>query len=180
MSALKIENFIRKALIFFLFLLDCGYTLERLTEAVLTSTHNLCLGAKLRKIGMPLHSPVFLYKSGVWGGILFMDMFSWWLIYYIIGRFKTKTFNCRCLKITPNLSEMIHGRWCGLLANCLILIVYSIAAYWIWTGLALSHCNATTGDYFATKIDNINTTFTVSRCIDDWTDIYATNPQISV
>ena len=65
LSALKIENFIRKALIFFLFLLDCGYTLERLTEAVLSSTHNLCLGAKLRKVGMPLHSPVFLYKSGV-------------------------------------------------------------------------------------------------------------------
>ena len=65
LSALKIENFTRKALIFFLFLLDCGYTLERLTEAVLTSTHNLCLGAKLRKIGMPLHSPVFLYKSWV-------------------------------------------------------------------------------------------------------------------
>ena len=56
---------LRKALIFFLFLLDCGYTLERLIEAVLTSTHNLCLGAKLRKIGMPLHSPVFLYKSAV-------------------------------------------------------------------------------------------------------------------
>ena len=27
--------------------IDCGYTLER--EAVLTSTHNLCFGAKIRK-----------------------------------------------------------------------------------------------------------------------------------
>ena len=41
--------------LFFLFLLqniDCGYTLEppRLAEAVLTCTHNLCFGAKIRKI----------------------------------------------------------------------------------------------------------------------------------
>ena len=25
------------------------------------STHNLCFGAKIRKIGIPLHTPVFLY-----------------------------------------------------------------------------------------------------------------------
>ena len=30
-------------------------------EAVLTRTHNLCLGAK---IGIPLQTPVFLYKCG--------------------------------------------------------------------------------------------------------------------
>ena len=35
------------------------------TEAVLTSTHTLCFGAKIRKIGIPLHTPVLLYKSGV-------------------------------------------------------------------------------------------------------------------
>ena len=29
--------------------IDCGYTLE-LSEAVLTSTHNLCFRAKIRKI----------------------------------------------------------------------------------------------------------------------------------
>ena len=78
----KNENF----LIFFLFLLhniDCGYSLEpprrggyneypqsmlwskNKAEAVLTSTHNLCFGAKIRKIGIPLHTPVSLYKSGV-------------------------------------------------------------------------------------------------------------------
>ena len=51
--------------------MDCGYTLEpavRLAEAVLTSTHNLCFGAKIRKIGIPLHTPVLLYKSGVLRG----------------------------------------------------------------------------------------------------------------
>ena len=53
--------------------IDCGTALE----AVLMSTHNLCFGAKLRKIGIPLHTPILLYKSGVQGGILFMDMFSW-------------------------------------------------------------------------------------------------------
>ena len=33
-----------------------------LTEAVLTSTHNLCFGAKIRKTGITLHTPVLLYK----------------------------------------------------------------------------------------------------------------------
>ena len=42
---------------------------------VLTSTHNLCFGAKIRKIGIPLHT-VLLYKSGVQGGIHYTDMFS--------------------------------------------------------------------------------------------------------
>ena len=37
----------------------------RLGEAVLTSTHNLCFGPKIRKIGTPLHTPDLLYKSGV-------------------------------------------------------------------------------------------------------------------
>ena len=36
-------------------------------EAVLTSTHNLCYGAKIRKIGIPLHTPVLLYKMGFKG-----------------------------------------------------------------------------------------------------------------
>ena len=35
----------------------CGYTLD---EAVLTSTNNLCFGAKIRKIGILLHTPVFM------------------------------------------------------------------------------------------------------------------------
>ena len=34
-------------------------------KAVLTSTHNLCFGAKIRKIGIPLQTPFFLYESGV-------------------------------------------------------------------------------------------------------------------
>ena len=45
-SLVKFENFIRKNWIFFLIFaqnIDRGYT-----EAVLTSTHNLCFGAKIR------------------------------------------------------------------------------------------------------------------------------------
>ena len=64
-------------MLFFLFLLqniDCGYTTVTTAsrggsnEAVLTSTHNLCFGAKIRKIGIPLYTPVLLLKSGVGGG----------------------------------------------------------------------------------------------------------------
>ena len=47
-------------------------------EAVLTSTPNLYMfEAKTSKIGIPLHSPVLLYESGVQRGIHYMDMFSW-------------------------------------------------------------------------------------------------------
>ena len=41
-----------------------GTRKNRLAEAVLTSTHNLCFGAKIRKIGIALHNPVLLYKMG--------------------------------------------------------------------------------------------------------------------
>ena len=44
---------------------DCGYEAV-LTEAVLTSSHNLCtcFAAKIRK-NIPLSTPILLYKSGV-------------------------------------------------------------------------------------------------------------------
>ena len=45
-------------------------------NAVLTSTHNLCFLAKIRKTGIPMYTPVLLYKSGVQRGILFMDLYS--------------------------------------------------------------------------------------------------------
>ena len=50
----KNDNFQMK--FFYIFLIfaqniDCGYSLEPpLSEAVLTSTHNLCFGANIRKI----------------------------------------------------------------------------------------------------------------------------------
>ena len=77
----KIENFHWKIFdIFDIFAqnIDCGYTSEppRLAEVVLTSTHNLCFGAKIRKIGISLHTPVLLYKSGDQWGIHHTDMFS--------------------------------------------------------------------------------------------------------
>ena len=54
----------KKGYFFFIFAqnIDCGYTLEPPrrggAEAVLTSTHNLCFRAKIRKISIPLHTPV--------------------------------------------------------------------------------------------------------------------------
>ena len=68
-SAVKIESFNEKFNIVAQ-IIDCGYA------AVLTSTHNPCFGSKIRKLGIPLHIPVFLYKSGVYMSIHFTDMFS--------------------------------------------------------------------------------------------------------
>ena len=43
-------------------------------SGVHVSTHNLCFGPKIRKIGIPLYTRVSLYKSGDERGILYMDM----------------------------------------------------------------------------------------------------------
>ena len=82
-KVVKNDNFQWKFLDIFLIFaqnIDCGYTLEPPrrggAEAVLTCTHNLCFGAKIRKNRYTPANPIFLYKIGVQGGILFMDMFS--------------------------------------------------------------------------------------------------------
>ena len=56
-SGVKYVQFIDKNYSFLIFSqnIDCGYT----------STHNLCFGARIIKIGIPLRTPVLLHKSGV-------------------------------------------------------------------------------------------------------------------
>ena len=53
-----------------------GGTSNPLDEMVLTSTHNLCFRAKIREIGLPLQTPNLLYNGGVFGDIVYTDMFS--------------------------------------------------------------------------------------------------------
>ena len=49
---------------YFISKIDCGYTLEPPRRGGSNATHNLCLGAKIRKIGIPLHTPVLVgYKE---------------------------------------------------------------------------------------------------------------------
>ena len=83
---LKIENFQLKNFDIFLVFaqnIDCGYT-NRFAEAVLTSTHNLCFGAKIRKIGIPLHTQFYYIKvrfEGVYfTRTCFPDVFAFQLI----------------------------------------------------------------------------------------------------
>ena len=47
--------------------IDCGYTLEPLSEAVLTSTHNLCFRAKKGKNGYPCKPQFYYIKLGCKG-----------------------------------------------------------------------------------------------------------------
>ena len=78
-SAVKIENFTRTILIFFLIFaqnIDCGYTLEPPRRGSSNEYPQSMFWSKIRKIGLPLHIPILLYKSGVQGGIHYMDMFS--------------------------------------------------------------------------------------------------------
>ena len=61
-EVVKIEQFQQKSfdiVLIFAQNIDCGYPQS------IVGTHNLCFGAKIRKIGIPLHTPVLLYKSGV-------------------------------------------------------------------------------------------------------------------
>ena len=40
------------------------------------NTHNLCFVTKMRKIGLALHTPDFLYKSGIEGDFHVKGMIS--------------------------------------------------------------------------------------------------------
>ena len=78
-SALKIENFQLKNFDIFLIFaqnIDCGYTLEPPRRGGSYKYPQSMFWSKNKKIGIPLHTPVFLYKSGVQGDIHYMDMFS--------------------------------------------------------------------------------------------------------
>ena len=50
--------------------IDCGYTLEPPRRCGSNEYPQSIFGAKIRKICIPLQTPVLLYKSGVQGGIL--------------------------------------------------------------------------------------------------------------
>ena len=39
------------------------------------STHNLCFGSKIRNLGIPLQTPVLLYKSGFEGVFITLACF---------------------------------------------------------------------------------------------------------
>ena len=56
--------------------IGCGYTLEPPRRGGSKEYPQSMFWSKIRKIGIPLQTPVFLYKSGVQGGIHRTDMFS--------------------------------------------------------------------------------------------------------
>ena len=69
-EAVKIENFQLKNFDIFLIFaqnIDCGYTQSMFWSKNKKNIKifQLKFGAKIRKIGIPLHTPVLLYKSGV-------------------------------------------------------------------------------------------------------------------
>ena len=45
--------------------IDCGYTLEPPRQGGSNEYPQSLFWSKIRKIGIPLHTPVLLYKSGV-------------------------------------------------------------------------------------------------------------------
>ena len=55
-----------------------GTHLNRLNEAIRTSTHNLCFRVEIMKFRIPLQTPVLLYNNGVRGGKNHIGVFSWW------------------------------------------------------------------------------------------------------
>ena len=55
--------------------MHCGYTLEPPRRGG-SNEYPQCMFWKIRKLGITLQTFVFLYRSGVYGGIHFTDMFS--------------------------------------------------------------------------------------------------------
>ena len=78
--AIKNENFQQKTFDAFLIFaqnIDCGYTLEPPCQGGSYEYPQSMFWSKIKKkISIPLHTPVLLYKSGVQGGIHYTDMFS--------------------------------------------------------------------------------------------------------
>ena len=64
-SAVKIENFVGKNTIFLIYMYTFKTLIVGTLRTALVSTHNLSFGPKITKIGIPMHTPVLLYKSGV-------------------------------------------------------------------------------------------------------------------
>ena len=56
--------------------IDCGYTLEPPQGGGSNEYPQSMFWSKNKKKGIPLRTPVLLYKSGVQGGIHYTDMFS--------------------------------------------------------------------------------------------------------
>ena len=56
--------------------IHCGYTLEPPRRGGSNEYPQYMFWSKNKKKGIPLHTPVLLYKRGVQGGIHFTDMFS--------------------------------------------------------------------------------------------------------
>ena len=74
--AFEIENFQLKNFDIFLIFaqhIDNLWVLVR--TAVLMSTHNICFGAKIRKIGIPLHTSVFFYIKVGFKGVYITQTF---------------------------------------------------------------------------------------------------------
>ena len=78
-KVVKNENLQWKFLDIFLIFaqnIDCGYTLEPPQRGGSNEYPQSMFWSKNKKIGIPLHTPVLLYKRGVQGGIQYTDMFS--------------------------------------------------------------------------------------------------------
>ena len=67
-SSIKIEVFMRKSLIFlniFAQNIECRYMMEPPCQGSSNDYQRSTFCSKIRKIGIPLHTPFLLYKSGV-------------------------------------------------------------------------------------------------------------------
>ena len=79
--------------------IDCGYTLDfdlrRVSEAVLTSTHNLCFGAKIRKNVYPCKPQFYYIKVGCKGVFItrtcFRDELNGVLVCWAVAFFCTSS-----------------------------------------------------------------------------------------
>ena len=72
--------------------IHCGNT----ADAGLTSTHNACFGSKLRKLGVPLQTPAFLYKLGFKG--VYISLTCFLDVYNTVNNFSPRHYNVSLIR----------------------------------------------------------------------------------
>ena len=93
--ALKFRNFQLKNFDIFLNFaqnIDCGYRIEPPRRGGSNEYPQSMFWSKNKKMGIPLHTPILLYKSGVQGGIHFMDMLA---VNWVVKQQNKQTIKCR-------------------------------------------------------------------------------------
>ena len=106
--ALEIENFQLKNFDIFLIFAQnivCGCMLDPSSRGGSNEYPQSMFWSKNKKIGIPLHTPVLLYKNGFKGGIYYTEMFLWCMSKFSCYRIDKLDYQLRSLQAQHQVAE---------------------------------------------------------------------------